>query len=170
MPKPGTTSLFTEELAHRLAGHVRKGVGMANAALLEGISPATFKAWCKKGEEGLHPYTLIYELCEIAQAELQEELLGCVHRLALGHTEEHPLYTIKEETRNEGDKVITVTRKDFQGMDLKALTWLLERKWPGEFRPPRQDSNVNLSGGIGVGGKFEIVIVDPAAEENDDKE
>ena len=157
---------FSESIIHCIADYIRQGARPADAATFAGISHRTLTSWRKRGAKGEEPYTAAYELCKRAEADLKTELVGRMLHLARGHSDDNPLYSIREQQQQTKDGgIVTLIKKDYGGMDRHALAWLLERKWPDEFgKFTRQDTKVEVSGPGGSEPKFKVVIVDPKAE------
>lgn len=106
-------SKFTAEIRARIVTHVRGGCFRQNAAELVGVGERTLERWVHKGREeiedvengerkriGAYGTFLVELLC--AEAEVESQLVGTVHMLAL--------HSIDPALR------------------LKACTWYLERK------------------------------------------
>ena len=169
----GRPTKLTPALGKAIAVLIRRGMSYQKAALAAGISEPTFHRWRKRGSEGEEPYVEFYELCEEANAQLQQDLLDRMLHIAEGHSEQRPLTRVVHQERIQQDGSIKVEKRtEYVGMDFKAVAWLLEHKWPQEFaNRTRHEGTVGFNHGGKVGVEqakpFEVLIVDPAEQPED---
>lgn len=125
-PKPGgRPSKCTPAVTQAIAGHVRRGMPRERAAIRAGVSPTTFYRWMQDGETQTRgPYREFREAVQGAEAELLEKLVGAVVDTAL-------------DANTPADP----------GTRLRAQTYMLSNRFPGEFTTRQEVRHEGKDGG-----------------------
>jgi hypothetical protein len=124
--KPGgRPSKCTPAVTQAIAGHVRRGMPRERAAIRAGVSPTTFYRWMQDGEmQTRGPYREFREAVQGAEAELLERLVGAVVDTAL-------------DANTPADP----------GTRLRAQTYMLSNRFPGEFTTRQEVRHEGKDGG-----------------------
>lgn len=71
-----------EATATVIVDGVRSGLAWPVAAALAGVSRETFRDWEKRGEQGEEAFKTLLDRLEVAEAELEMELLSAIRAAA----------------------------------------------------------------------------------------
>jgi hypothetical protein len=73
--RAGRPSLLTAQTQRRICDGISKGLFIAQAAKLAGVSPDAVESWRTKGSEGVEPYKSFVEAFERAELECEAMLV-----------------------------------------------------------------------------------------------
>lgn len=108
----GRPTTCTEELAVRIARHLRRGRTMRCAAGLEGVPFQNIMNWRREGRKGIEPYATFWNLTHEAEAKAEDIFTGVFTRRA----------------RAKPGQLV-----DTDGAKL-AMEWLKRRRWKDWWR------------------------------------
>lgn len=133
---------FTQALAERIVGYVKAGAYIETAAASAGISKVTLYAWLRKGATAKNgPYLRFAQ--DVERALATDELRGVttIERIAMATAQR----TVQcPSCKTEFATAIPVAPTNVQ---LAALTWKMERKFPDRYGSRmRVDTDLRVQG------------------------
>lgn len=140
-PKGTVFHKFTEEIVEEVLKGIRLGMSYKDSALTAGISEGAWHKWLAKGRKGIKPFNELVDRCAKAVEEAKRVNLGLVNMTARPGQKSTKTTT---EYDKDGNLIKTVTVTEDVLPNLRAVTWLLERRHPKEFGPKQE---VALSNG-----------------------
>lgn len=126
---------ITPQVVEAIAEGVKLGMKYKDAAILAGVKPRTFENWMAKAKKGNGKYFELMDALDKAVEHAKKVHLGYINKHAAGGFK-----SIKTTTKyNAEGKVIEKTEcVETLLPNLKASTWILERRHPKEFGPRQE--------------------------------
>ncbi len=126
---------ITNEITDAICEGIKLGMSFKGAAALAGVAEQTFNAWMKSAREGDKVYSYLLEKMEYSLEFSKRIHLGYIHKHATGGFK-----TTKLQVKYDAEGKITEKTETTEEVlpNLRASTWLLERRHPKEFGPRQE--------------------------------
>ena len=120
---------LTPELSARILNYIRSGAYVETAAAAAGISKQTFYTWLRQGSRPGAKKIHLEFVQAIEQAQAEDELRGVL--------QVEKLANVSSSTRSKPcprcKTVVTIDVPVSTAVQLQAVTWKLERKYPERY-------------------------------------